>query len=919
MQPAVMSGREDELATIHQVLAAAADGRAATMLLRGAPGIGKTALLRAVGADAGTAGWVVLQTAGHEFGQHRPRQSVRDLLADLHRQRSNDARQLRVDRAMTPLDFHAQLLTELTDAAVSQPILVLLDDAHWLDDASTLALAFVLRRLDRDRVAVLAATRPTRRSWLQGLALVEIDLPGLDVGSAAALLDRAGQPNQDVVARCVAGTGGNPLALLELSRLLSDGQLLGDEPLPEPLPIGVTTEEAVNARLHEASAQAARAACLVAIEESGEVGLLQRALRRTGLEWSSVDELERLRLVDIGDGVVSWTHPLHRLGAYHALPGPSRRELHRALADELVEIDPSRRAWHLRQAAIGPDESISAELAATAGELDRRGALNHAGSAYEWSAQSTSDRTRRLDLLWSSADCFRRGGRLDDTCRVARRAVKEAPTTTDATRHILLLGEAETWAVGPGEGAALLLSHAERLTDDDPLRPLVRCYAAIALLLAGEVGRMVEVAALDRPVGELDPFVVTLSGLAHGHALAECGDLEHGEPELDAARPLVDELIDVAPAEADTLVYLLAVIDIALERFGSTETLLRRLMAQSLRLGLSTGFAGLFLADILWRTGRWLESHALVSQLVDLSREEHQTTQQMAGAALLGRAEACLGRTVAGTRLAGEALEYASSTGNGIVASWARSGLALSALAAGRVDEAHGHLDRLRGDIRRWGGDLPGVLWWQGDYLAVLIALQERRRATDELERLRESSQIRSSRWVQATVLVSEARLSADDPGPVIARAAELLAAIPAPFEHGRALLAWAEHAGADDAGRSSARRAACQLFESLGAVPWAARALAGGNEARTEPVVETLVARLTPAELRVAVAVGSGASNKEVARRLFVSTKTVEFHLGHIYAKLGLSGRGGLIRLVAAESSNAERAASRRPLATAD
>jgi DNA-binding CsgD family transcriptional regulator len=212
------------------------------------------------------------------------------------------------------------------------------------------------------------------------------------------------------------------------------------------------------------------------------------------------------------------------------------------------------------------------------------------------------------------------------------------------------------------------------------------------------------------------------------------------------------------------------------------------------------------------------------------------------------------------------------------------------------------------------------VLWWQGDYLAVLIALQERRRAMDELERLRDSSQARSSRWVQATILANEARLSTDDPGPVVARAAELLAAMPAPFEQGRALLAWADHPGADDAGRSSARRAACQLFESLGAVPWAARALVGGDEeGGTEPVVESLVARLTPAELRVAVAVGSGESNKEVARRLFVSTKTVEFHLGHIYAKLGLSGRGGLIRLVAAESSEAERAAWRRPLPTAD
>ena len=873
--------------------------------------MGKSALLRALGSEAAATGWRVLATAGEEFGRHIPYRCIAELVSGLPRAPNDERRAIVEHQAVpsgldiTPLVFHSALLEILSDAADAQPLAVLIDDAAWLDDASSSAIAFVLRRLHRDKVAVFLADRGTTQSWWAPVGLTTVELRGLGVDSAAELLG-AGQPvDCGVASVCVAQTSGNPLALIELGRMLTSAQLRGTQALPDPVPLGPLSQAGLDLRLSLLSPSTQRAACLLAMEESGDVGAVRRALGAAKLDDAALAELEQHQLVRLDGGTLTWVHPLHRAGAYYGTLAAERRSLHRCLATALADTDPFRSAWHLGKAATGPDSELSRQLASTAAELERRAALSHAGAVYELAA-SLESMPSELLLLRSSAECYLRGGHLDEARRVARRGVERAESAEDSVDHMALWGEAETWSTGPAAGAALMLAHVRRLRADDPRGVLLRCHTALALLLACEVRRMAEVAAEAAavPAGQLDPLVVNFRDLVHGHALARCGDLEAALPLLEKSRAFVDTVIELSPRHADTLVYLLAVIDIATEQYERTERLLRRLIARTLTLGLSAGFADIFLADLLWRTGRWSESHSLLSNVAEISHDLGQTTQRMAASALLARAEACIGRFESADSLGAESLDYGTTTRHAVVAYWARSALAIGALAKREYEEARRHLEAIRDNARQAGEGNPGVLWWQGDYLEALCGAGCDGLASTELENLAGDVQAPSSTWIKATVMVNNARLDrANDPGPRLGSAADALAGLPAPFERARALLAWAEHPRAGQ-GAVEARKAATRIFESLGAIPWADRARGGRELSSPNDATRGLAAVLTPSELRVAMAVGSGLPNKQAATELYLSAKTVEYHLNNVYRKLRIQRRGELIRLITAEQA---------------
>ena len=488
-------GRQRERAVLERLLDTARDGHGAVLVVHGDPGVGKTALLE-YAVDAGH-DFRVVRTAGVEGEMELDYAAVQQLcstildfierLPDPQRNALGVAFGLNAGPAPSPFLVGLAVLGLLSEAAEEQPLLCVVDDAQWLDGASARTLGFVARRLLAERIALAFATRDMGG----GLArFPQLAVDPLGRRDARALLESilVARLDESVLERIVAETGGNPLALLELPRGLTPGQLAGGFGLPA-LPLSTGIEQSFRRRLARLPRDARRLLLLAAAEPVGDPALLWRAAQLVGIPETAGHAVESDGLLTLA-GAVSFRHPLVRSAVYGAAEPSERREVHRALAEATdPEIDPDRRAWHRAQATSMPDEEVAADLELSAARAQARGGLAAAAAFLERSSVLTPDPARRSARALAAAQAKQQAGALDDALTLVASA-EAGPLDELQQAQVDVLRARVSFAEDRGsEAPLLLLAAAERLESQDvPLAREIYLDALTAALFAGRLG-----------------------------------------------------------------------------------------------------------------------------------------------------------------------------------------------------------------------------------------------------------------------------------------------------------------------------------------------------------------------------------------------------------------------------------------------
>src|SRR6476646_4311388 len=464
----MLIGRERERGQLEALLAAARLGRGRALVLRGSAGIGKTVLLDYAVQEA--SGFEVLHYTAVETEAELPFAGMQALLGPLLLRLPEipepQAHALRAALALEPsattnrLAVYAGALSLLGAAAERVPLLVVVDDAHWLDRPSAEALTFAARRLTAESLALLFAVRDGEGTDL-GVALPTIELEPLKmVGSIELLRERFGSTIAAKVARHLAeATGGNPLALLEVAALLDEGERAGSEPLPDYLPASESVERTVRRALRSLPPETRRALLAAATSDSPMEGDL-----------AALEPAEDAGLVRIHAGSVAFRHPLVRSAVYHTASAGERRAAHRALAEALTgEEDVDRRAWHLAAAADGPDESVAAALEAAASRFAERGGQASAWRALKRAAELSEDDDACARRLHAAGRAAEHAGDLERAAVLAELAFTRSRDPGVRAAATVLAWQVNDWR-GLAEDAVELETEAERLAPFHPAR-----------------------------------------------------------------------------------------------------------------------------------------------------------------------------------------------------------------------------------------------------------------------------------------------------------------------------------------------------------------------------------------------------------------------------------------------------------------
>jgi DNA-binding CsgD family transcriptional regulator len=890
------------------LFADAAAARGGAVVVRGDPGVGKTALL--ADACSRATGARVLWTQGIESESplafaalHR---LLRPVLPYLDRLPPAQARALRA--AFGELEgtigdrfvVFVATLSLLSEAAEEQPVIAVVDDAHWLDAASAEALLFVARRLLADRVALVFGAREGDVRRFPGDGLPELVLGGLDSAAAGALLaERAGAPvSAEVSAVLVAQTGGSPLALMELPGALSAGQLAGTARLPDPLPLTAGVERAFLDRGRRLPADAQTLLLVAAADDSGQIAAVGPAAAALGAGPLALEVAERSGLIQTQGPELWFRHPLVRSAVYGAATASERQRAHRALAESLAS-DPDRRTWHLALATAGPDDGVAADLDAVAGRAQRRGGHEAASAAWQRAAELTTEaetRARRLQDAAMSAWLGGQTGRAHVFAEDARRYATDPVLRSDIDRLRARL----EWNVGSAEtGQAIVLRAAQDVAPFDAARALEMAMLGTTLAAFGDGSDI----GVD-PATFLPPLPDDASA-----RLKCCRALITGQQHLlrgrtrAAAQTLrwAFNLHQPQPGDVD----LLANMGLAAAHLGDDAVVHRNLTGlrdfgrQSAAVSVVVfAQARLPLADV--PAGRWDAASASAAEALELARSAglpSMTALPLAWQTLLAALRGSQDVTDALEEL--ERLRARQPIGIVSVAvadliEWAKG---VTAAWTSDTGAAMRHLGRLRHPaIRR---------------LAALDRLEAASRAhghagqllawTVELEQFAQDT---GAAWAAAIAAHGRALLAAngDDPEPHFLQAMAAHSRASRPVAQARTQLAYGEFLRRSRR-RVDARaqlRTALDVFTEVGAQPWAGRARqelrASGETARKRDPSTAL--RLTPQEQQVASLVSRGHSNADVAAQLFLSRRTVEFHLSNAYQKLGVRSRGDLVRL---------------------
>jgi DNA-binding CsgD family transcriptional regulator len=913
----MLRGRRAERVQLERLLEAMHTGQSAVLVLRGEAGIGKTALLEYT-AERGE-GCRVLRAVGVESEMELPfaglHQLCSPLLDGLERlpppQREALATAFGLSSGTRPDRFLVglALLSLLSDAAEQEPLLCLIDDAQWLDQSSAQVLAFVARRLQAEAIVLLFAERePGEFGELSGLP--ELRLDGLSDADARELLASViSVPLDDRVReRLVAETHGNPLALLELPYGLSPADLAGGFALTAALPLPSRIEESFRQRVERLPADSQGLLLVAAAEPTGDPTLLWRAVDQLGIAPEVAGPAEAAGMITLG-APVSFRHPLLRSAIYRAASGEERRSVHRALAAATdSELDPDRRAWHLAEATRAPDEDVATELERSAERARARGGLAAAAAFLERAARLTPEPARRAQRDLTAAQAKHDAGAPDGALRLLA-AAEEGPLNELQHARLERLRAQLAFALRRGSDAPpLLLSAAQRLELlDGKLARETYLEAIAAAIFAGRLSsgpgvlEVAEAASAAPPAPE-PPRTIDL--LLDGLATRFTDGYLAGVPPLRRALDAVSE--DDGHTE-DDIRWLWLACRIAPDLWED-ETW-HELATRQLRLARDAGALTVLPLAATYRAG--VHVHAAEFAAAATLIEEADAITEATGSAPLMYTSLVLaawqGQEAQAVELIEASREDATRRGEGRAITLAEYATAVLYNGLGRYQAA------LAAAQRACEHDDLGLYGWA---LIELVEAAARSRepelAAVALEQLAERTRLSGTDWALGVEARSRALLSngraAED---FYLEATERLGCCRIRVHFARTQLLYGEWLRRENR-RIDARetlRAAHEMFSTMGAEAFAERAarelLATGEKARMR-TADTR-GQLTAQETQIAELAREGHSNPEIGAQLFISPRTVEYHLHKVFTKLEIGSRNELQRVLPSQAREAQ------------
>jgi DNA-binding CsgD family transcriptional regulator len=921
---AVLHGRAAERSVIDRLLARARAGQSVALVLRGEAGIGKTALLDyavtaaslvtagnamsgAAPSDAAlpsTAAVRVLRGAGVQSEAELPFAGLHLLLGSaLHRclalpQPQRDALRAAFGLRAGPCDrflIGLAVRSLLAESAQDGPLVCLVDDAQWLDLPSVEALVFAARRLDAEPIAIFFAARDQDAPFpAPGLPVLQ--LGGLDAASAAALLTEhggAGLP-PEARERILAEAQGNPLGLIELAAAYLHTPAIARSGLGA-LALTDRLQQAFAGQVCRLPEPTQTLLLLAAAEDRGDLGVVGQAARALGVVVGDLGAAEQAGLVRISDDAIRFRHPLVRAAVYQGAALGRRLAVHRALAGAMPgAADADRRAWHLAAAATGPDEQVAAELERTAATAKARGGAAAAAAASQRAAQLTTDPTARPRRLALAAEAAVELGEFDRAAGLAVRAVGQ---TTDPTLQARLASVRALSGFAHGQLATShrLLVEGAALSGkrDRPRAVRMLMHALHVAWFIGDGALLVDTAERLRVVGgsDAEPLAPLVRLLLWSIAQAD--------ERLSAGSPPLAELVAAAKdgraGDCDDRA-MVAMVCLVSGRNADARELLAILVADARELGRVGRLPALLtcLAQALVLDGRHRDALASSSEALRLAQDTGQLQWTIEATAIMAYLAAIDGDEPRCRWLVDAALAAPATDAAVAGTPWTGWALGLLELGRGRLDSALAQLERVvRGPMRYHGSALRSI----PDLIEAAVRLGQPQRAAEPLARFCQWTRRAGTASTDALVERCHALLDVDGDAERHYQAALKLHDVS--FEQARTQLlygVWLRRVRRKADARTQLRAAIDEL-DRIGAVPWAERARAelDATGATTPQPDRTGPPWLTPQELQVARLAAQGLSNRDIAAQLFLSPRTVGYHLYKAYPKLGVTSRNQL------------------------
>jgi DNA-binding CsgD family transcriptional regulator/tetratricopeptide (TPR) repeat protein len=892
-------GRRSECEALDRLLSKVRAGHSRTLVLRGEAGAGKTALLgylleRARGCQVVRAAGVASETKLAFAGLHQLCAPFLDRLERLpgpQRDALGTAFSLQGGDAPDRFTAGLAVLGLLSDLARERPLVCIVDDAQWLDRASAQALAFVARRLAAEPVAVVFAVRQSGDAhYLTGLA--ELAVGGLAEGDARALLDSVvtGPLDERVRDRVVAETRGNPRALLELAHGLT---LAGGFGLPGAAVMPVRIEEGFRRRLAPLPPATRLLLLVAAAEPVADPVLVWRAAGQLGVVAAAAAPAAAAGLIEAG-GQVRFRHPLTRSEVYRAASPEDRQRVHRALAEATDrDADPDRRAWHLGHATPGLDEGVAAELERSADRARVRGGLAAAAAFLERSAELTPAPDRRAQRALAAAQSKRLAGASAAALRLL--AMAQAGSLDEVGRARAELLRAQIAAdTGHGRDAPLSLKAAGQLEPRHyGLARETYGHAFSVGRIAGQLaarGRMLEVAEAARAARPASQPPRACDLLLDGLAAVTSEGYATGAPILaKALSALCHE--EVSAEEGFRWMPLACRMAIDIWDDDSWHTLSARLTDLARQAGALAVLPAALLQDMtIHLLAGQVATAASMAQEAGAVAQATRTPEDPYGPLLLA---AWRGQDAETRQLIAAATTEMTARGEGQWLTAAHWATAVLNNGLGRYDEALIAAEQ--------GSEYPDELgvatWSMVELIEAAARTGQAERANSALRRLAETTTAAGTDWALGVLARSRALLSEDKSAePLYREAIERLSRTRVRVELARAHLLYGEWLRRQNR-RVDAReqlRDAYDMLTAMGMEGFAERArrelLATGETVRKRTT--GTAGELTPQEAEIARLAGSGHTNTEISTQLFISPRTVEWHLRKVFAKLGIGSR---------------------------
>ncbi len=903
-------GREREIAVIRSMVAGAQSGRSGVLVVTGDAGVGKTALVSYVGSS--TQGMNFVQLVGLEGESGLPFAAVQRLV--LHNRGAVSQLALSQQTALfiacgledgpspTLVAVGLATLGLLTALAAEQPLLVWVEDAHWLDAESLSVLGFAGRRLYSEPVALVLTFRNGENdlAMLSGFPVLEVE--GLSGEHAQALLQSvvSGPLDRRLTEHIIQSTAGNPLAIIDLSREMSTQQIVGGSLLHRPIPVGDRLESHYFQQSANLPPDTQMWLLLAATEATGDLLYVSQAADRLRLDASASRAAEMARLIDVGDAV-QFRHPLVRSAIYNRSTSTDRRRAHQALADVTNrKKDTDRRAWHLASAALGPDEKVASLIVDVADRAGKRGGFASRASFLARAAELTEEGSLRTARLLSAAEAAVAAGSIAQAQSLLEGIGTLDGNSSHRGRALVVDAQLTAFSGVPGAFArvpAILFSAYQSLAQSDPV------LARDALVRALEQAVIVESMIVDitpdtlaaQALSETSPDVSDLEGLV----LRALG-MQFAGPYSEAvgpARALVDALTSDKASDNDVLRW--GMTGVVAATFLWDDAARNMILERAARVARQSG-ALQALDSILWTTalcetmlGHVDAAESAMAEGRELRIAVGATPEQLevyTNAELL----ALHGLDDQLRQYAPRAIEAAKTLGVGAGPPVARSALMTLEISRNNYVTALVLAERIVSD------DVLNVtIRVLPDLIESACRSGRPAKARECLARFSFLAEATATPWALGLLARCRALVEPEDAEALFHLSIDLLGTTSATLDLARSHLLYGEWLRRNRR-RQNARsqlRSAIALFNELGAHAFGDRAraelLLTGEHARKRSVEDKN--DLTSQELFIAQLAKVGATNAEIASRLFVSPNTVDYHLRKIYRKLGVTSRRDL------------------------